>query len=115
MNEKRKHPRHSACYLVVLTHPTLGKKMGKVKDMSDGGVYLELESSAGLYPKCRLSAQIMGENWDSTMPALDMEVTRILDRGVALTFTESLDQTKPIDFFPNPHMRVESVTHQGFE
>ena len=89
MIERRKHPRIKAPnepYEVILNSPSFGTMVGKVRDMSDGGVFLTFDSIPVVNEGMVVEAKIQGDNWDESMPFLKMRVMRVDKTGIALQF-----------------------------
>lgn len=97
MKERRFYPREKAPYLVVLSHEELGKVVGRIVNMSNGGIFLEVDSSLGFYRSQLLKAKIIGEGWDPSMPSLAMRVVRLEAKGLVLQFDEPLANDKLLE------------------
>lgn len=97
MTERRTYPREKAPYLAVLTHEDLGKVVGRIVNMSNGGIFLEVDSKLGFYQSQLLKAKIIGEGWDPSMPSLAMRVVRLEDKGIVLQFDEPLGKSNPLE------------------
>ncbi|MDX1303608.1 PilZ domain-containing protein [Photobacterium sp.] len=86
MIERRKHSRIQADYEVILNHPSFGTVVGKVRDMSDSGVFLTFDSITAVDDGLVVEAKIQGDGWDESMPFLKMRVMRQEALGMALQF-----------------------------
>lgn len=110
MDDKRKFPRSTPPYLMAISHSIFGRRVGRVKNMSDGGVLIELDSFDNLFPSLLINAEIIGEGWDQSSPSLEMTVVRIDNYGVALCFAEPLK-----DFAPEEHLWNPDNIHVGMD
>jgi hypothetical protein len=74
-----------------LKHPLLGTITGEILDMSSSGVSLMLDEEINFFVMMELDARIHGEGWDTSMPALPVQVVRVQQREVALRFLDNCD------------------------
>lgn len=88
MEENRKHPRVRSGYQVRLTHRKYGYWVGRVANMSEGGIFVAELRPSEFILGMEIDAAIFGEGWDKGLPALRMKVTRIEEKGIALAFVE---------------------------
>lgn len=86
--EQRRHPRIQLPLLVELKHPSLGSRRCIARDISEGGVYVYTENPQ-VKPGAKAKVTLlnpMGVEAQPT-PTVEMEVTRVEDGGLALSFT----------------------------
>jgi hypothetical protein len=85
--EKRRHPRIQLPLLVELQHPSIGRQDCVARDISEGGVFVELES-----PKIHVGATVKltlksPNTVDSQpTPTVTMEVRRVEEDGLGMAF-----------------------------
>jgi len=85
--EKRKHPRIRLPLLVELQHPAIGRRDCLARDISEGGVFVQLESSAiRKGAKVKLTLQNPNTIDAQPTPTVQMEVVRIEPDGLGLAF-----------------------------
>lgn len=86
LRERRRFKRHLVNARVKLMHGTIGELVGRTRDISDSGVFVELIS----VPKLPNGAHIKMHMLDSSMPgiAFNMKVTRITREGLGLLFID---------------------------
>ena len=90
MIERRQYPRHALRSPVQLTHPEFGRIDGQLKDMSEGGIFVEVDNPHSFKLNTWLEGRITGRGWDRTLPALAMMVVRIQASGIALQYKEAI-------------------------
>ena len=88
MKDKRKSPRIKTKFHVMICHPTFGQIVGHIKDMSESGVFLDVNQS--MLFKCGqvVGARIVGVSNVDMDPLLSMEVVRVELSCIALKFVE---------------------------
>lgn len=84
MSNKRRHQRTNLRCKFKIWNSTLGEALVTTRDISDGGVFLILDSSIFLPVGARVSGQVQGLMADA--PVVEMEVVRIESTGVGLRF-----------------------------
>lgn len=89
MDERRRHKRVSVEFWVSLTHPLLGVVTAEIQNLSSGGLSVTLDEDVDFFVMMELEAKIHGEGWDDTMPALPVQVVRVLGREVAIRFLDT--------------------------
>lgn len=82
--ELRRHVRTNFQCRLKITHPTIGERIVTTRDISDGGVYLELETELIPPLGSRLRGQVQGLAEEA--PLLEMEVVRVDASGIGLRF-----------------------------
>jgi len=87
MMEKREHPRIELPVLVELQHPSIGRRTCVVRDVSEGGVFVQIEDVA-LRPGSKIKLTIRSANTVDTQPTptVDMEVVRSQADGLGCRF-----------------------------
>ncbi|NKB97956.1 MAG: hypothetical protein GKR90_05600 [Pseudomonadales bacterium] len=93
LNEKRAAPRIKLPLLVELSHATLGTVEVTARDVSDGGLFVELEATeltTGAQAKVKLRSTHIAEFQHT--PTVDVRVTRVAEDGVALEFKNKTAQ-----------------------
>jgi len=88
MEERRHHPRFIPAYHILLWNHHFGRLSGKVRNMSESGVFVDQITASDFYTGMLLEAEIIGANWDNSLPSLTMQVVRVDDGGIALEFVE---------------------------
>jgi len=85
--EKREHPRIQLPLLVELQHPSLGRKRCLARDISKGGVFVNLPA-APMREGAKLKLTLLNINPvdHHPTPTVDMVVKRIEDNGIGLAF-----------------------------
>lgn len=88
--ERRQHPRVQLPLLVEVQHPTLGRQNCVARDVSQGGVYVQLRTS-GISPgaKVRLTLQSPSSIDSQPTPTVQMEVVRVEEEGLGLKFVNN--------------------------
>ena len=64
MKEKRKHARYKYPYLITLESVLFDRIVGRVINMSEGGVYIQVDAPELFIPSLLVDANIVGEGWD---------------------------------------------------
>lgn len=93
LKQKRAMPRVKLPLLVELTHPTLGTMEVAARDVSDGGLFVELvavELLPGAQAKIRLQPLHFADFQHT--PMVDVRVARVAEDGVALEFKNKTAQ-----------------------
>ncbi len=86
--EQREYPRIQIPLLVELMHPAIGSIQTTVRDISAGGLFVHLPEAAinaGSKLKLRLLTVLPTDT--QTTPTVDMQVERVTDEGLGLSFT----------------------------
>ncbi|MDO3387371.1 PilZ domain-containing protein [Gilvimarinus sp. SDUM040013] len=84
MDDKRDHLRTPMVCQIKICHEQLGELLVKTRDISEGGVFVILDSDHNLPIGARVTGQIQGLLDDA--PVVDMEVVRAEPEGVGLRF-----------------------------
>ena len=84
--DKRRHVRTAFACRIKITHDSVGELVVKTRDISDGGVFVVLESEHIPPIGTLLSGQVQGLMDDA--PILQMEVVRVEPLGVGLRFVQ---------------------------
>jgi c-di-GMP-binding flagellar brake protein YcgR len=87
--DKRKHIRTSLQCKIKITHSSVGEKIVKTRDISDGGVFVCLDATDIPPIGSIVVGQVQGMMDDA--PRLEMEVVRVEPEGVGLRFVEESD------------------------
>jgi hypothetical protein len=85
MQEKRKHVRTAFSANVKLTHADIGSLEVKMRDMSDGGVFLFTSDCAGL--PVGETVEIQSTDIEDA-PVLKAQIVRHETAGIALRFLD---------------------------
>ena len=83
-SDKRKHIRTQLQCKIKITHEAVGEKIVKTRDISDGGVFVVLDSEQIPPIGSIVTGQVQGLMDDA--PILEMEVVRVEPSGVGLRF-----------------------------
>jgi ADP-ribose pyrophosphatase YjhB (NUDIX family) len=85
--ERRKHPRIQLPLLVELQHPSFGRRDCVARDISEGGVYVHVETS-GIRKGAELKLTLKNPNTIDSQPTptVAMEVRRVEPDGLGLAF-----------------------------
>jgi hypothetical protein len=85
--ERREHPRIQLPLLVEISHPSIGRKSCIARDISEGGVFVQLETSS-IRPGATIKLTLLNQNTLDTQPTptVDMEVRRVEETGLGLSF-----------------------------
>ena len=89
MKNKRKHERIAFPAEVKIMHPDFGSIIGRTRDMSDGGLFLCVESNPGLEVGARVTVQ--AQDISGEAPLVEARVVRIEVSGVALMYEYEAD------------------------
>lgn len=84
MSELRQHVRTPMACRIKISHEEFGEIMVKTRDISDGGVFIVLDTEKKLPVGSIVKGQVQGLVDDA--PILEMEVVRIEPSGVGLRF-----------------------------
>ena len=89
--ERREHPRIQLPLLVELTHPSIGRCNCVARDISEGGVFVQIDVQTDA-PSIRIGAKVKltlrNPNTIDTQPTptVEMEVRRVEQNGLGLAF-----------------------------
>ncbi len=83
-DNRRRHPRSPLNWQICVWHDSFGELRGQTRDLSDGGVYIQLIELTRLPLGTRVIAQIQG--LPSEAPRLEMEIRWVDAQGVGLRF-----------------------------
>jgi len=85
--ERRKHPRIQLPLLVELQHPSFGRRDCVARDISEGGVYVHVETE-GITRGAKLKLTLKNPNTIDSQPTptVQMEVKRVEPEGLGLAF-----------------------------
>jgi len=83
---KRKHARHPLSVSVKISHPTIGEKIVKTKNISDGGLFLVVESTEMPPVGEIIRGQIQGMD---NAPIVNMKIVRMEKEGLGLQFIDT--------------------------
>ncbi|MDX2504190.1 MAG: PilZ domain-containing protein [Gammaproteobacteria bacterium] len=84
MTDKRKSERYPFTTDVKISHPDIGEKIVKTKDISDSGVFILVEPTVMPPIGEIVQGQVQGEHDD--MPVVKMKIVRMEDDGLGLQF-----------------------------
>ena len=87
MGNKRQHIRHPLSVSVKISHPQIGEKIVKTKNISDGGLFLLVEPTEMPPPGEIIEGQIQGMLEDP--PVVKMKIVRIEKEGLGLQFIDT--------------------------
>lgn len=87
MEEKRKHIRNPISVSVKISHPKIGEKIVKTKNISNGGLFILVEPTEMPPPGEIVEGQIQGMPEDP--PVVKMKIVRIEKEGLGLQFIET--------------------------
>ena len=87
MENKREHPRYPLSVDVKISHPDIGEKMVKTRNISDSGLFILVEPTAMPPIGEVVQGQVQGEHDD--MPVVKMKIVRMEDDGLGLRFLET--------------------------
>jgi hypothetical protein len=88
MNDKRNSLRKKSQLKVLISHPGQGRVVGRIRDMSDRGVFLDVYQSVLFECGQIVGARIIGDSGIDMNPMLSMEIVRVELNGIALKFVE---------------------------
>ena len=91
MRERRVHRRVNVDFWASLKHPLLGTITADVQDMSVSGLSLTLDEELNFFVMMELDVRIHGDGWDSSAPALPVQVVRVKEREIGLRFLDTCD------------------------
>lgn len=84
-SDRRIFPRMRVNFNVEVFHPGYGISTVKTRDMSDGGIFVIVESSRDLPPEGEIvSVKVKGLHGEE--PILEMKIVRDTSDGVGLSF-----------------------------
>lgn len=85
--ERRKHTRIELPLLVELQHPSVGRQNCIARDISEGGVFVRIETK-GISRGAKVKLTLLNPNTIDTQPTptVDMEVMRVEEDGLGLAF-----------------------------
>lgn len=84
MDNKRKYTRHAIAVNIKISHPDIGVKIVKTRDISDGGIFILIEPVEVLIPGSVVEGQVQDMVEDA--PVLTMEVVRVEETGLGLRY-----------------------------
>lgn len=84
MTNQRAHERTPLACRIKLSHQSIGDVVGRTRDISQGGIFVEQEPSHAPPVGAIVSGQVQGLVIDS--PVMQMEVVRIASEGLGLRF-----------------------------
>lgn len=85
--EQRRHDRFPMSARVKLTHPALGSLTMSSRDMSDGGIFLNMGDAPPIPLNSEVEVQALDVPFEA--PVLRMRVVRIEASGIGLAFIDS--------------------------
>ena len=85
--EQRSHPRVQLPLLVELTHPALGKRRCTARDISEGGLFVNINDHP-ITNGAKLKLTLLNPNQvdQQPTPTVEMTVTRVEEDGLGLKF-----------------------------
>jgi hypothetical protein len=85
--EQRAHPRVQLPLLVELQHPALGKRRCTARDISEGGIFVNIDDHP-ITSGAKLKLTLLNPNQvdQQPTPTVDMTVTRVENDGLGLQF-----------------------------
>lgn len=85
--EQRSHPRVQLPLLVELQHPALGKRRCTARDISEGGLFVNIDDHP-ITNGAKLKLTLLNPNQvdQQPTPTVDMTVTRVAEDGLGLKF-----------------------------
>lgn len=87
MDEKRKHVRHPISVSVKISHPKIGEKIVKTKNISNGGLFIIVEPTEMPAPGEIVEGQIQGMLEEP--PVVKMKIVRTEKEGLGLQFIDT--------------------------
>lgn len=84
MSNKRQHIRHPLQVDIKISHPAIGEKLVKSKDISDGGLFILTEPEGMPSPGEIVMGQVQGPIADA--PLLKMKIVRTEKEGLGLQY-----------------------------
>lgn len=91
MIERRKYRRIAVDFWASLTHPLLGTVTCEIENMSRSGILLKPDEELHFFVMMELDVRIYGDGWDSTMPALPVQVVRVRGGKIALRLLDVME------------------------
>jgi len=91
--EQRSHPRVQLPLLVEIQHPALGKRRCTARDISEGGLFVNVTDHP-ITAGAKLKLTLLNPNQvdHQPTPTVDMQVTRVEDTGLGLSFVNKTSQ-----------------------
>lgn len=89
-NDRREHIRTALSAKVKVVHPDLGEFVFSTRDISDGGVFLVVDTEP-FAPQMGDKVQVQVQGLPVPAPVLDMVVVRKTNDGFGLQFEHSDD------------------------
>lgn len=86
MIELRQHSRRSRSGHVKLWNDHVRQLQGCLKNMSEGGIYVECKPAQEISLGMLFEVKIIGDEWANDLPPLTMKAVRIDAQGIALQF-----------------------------
>lgn len=85
--EKRKHPRIRLPILVEIQHPAIGREKCVARDISEGGVFVEIQNPR-VKPGAKVKLTLLNSSSVDSQPTptVEMEVKRVEKQGLGLSF-----------------------------
>jgi len=87
MDNRRKHPRIPVTVEVKVSHPSVGEKFVKTRNISDNGLFLLVDPSNMPPIGTVVKGQVQGMQADA--PMLDMQIVRVESVGLGLRFVDT--------------------------
>jgi ADP-ribose pyrophosphatase YjhB (NUDIX family) len=89
--ERREHPRIQLPLLVELNHPSIGRKHCVARDISEGGVYVQIDvqnEAPGIRVGATVRLTLKNPTTIDTQPTptVEMEVRRVEESGIGFSF-----------------------------
>lgn len=82
----RKHARFPMTVSVKISHPSIGEKIVKTKNISDGGLFLLVDSTEMPLVGEIITGQIQGMD---NAPIINMKIVRVETEGLGLQFIDT--------------------------
>jgi ADP-ribose pyrophosphatase YjhB (NUDIX family) len=88
--DNREFPRIQLPFEVEVSHPSLGKVRSVARDISQSGIFVHLDPM-GLRPGAKVKVTVLNAALveSSATPTVDMEVARVTEEGLGLTFANT--------------------------
>lgn len=86
MTERRRDQRHPMAAEVKISHPEMGERVLKTKNLSDHGLFVVTDPEQMPPMGSMVTCQVLREG--EAMPVVPMKVVRVTEDGVGLLFTE---------------------------
>jgi PilZ domain len=85
--DAREYPRIQLPFEVEVSHPSFGKLRSVARDISQNGMFIQMDAS-GLRSGAKVKVTVLNAALveSSPTPTVDMEVVRVVDDGIGLTF-----------------------------